>query len=314
MFTAPARHLAGLVVLGVVGLIVYLFGDVVFGDVGDVREGWDAVWEAVFVWKTGDLFGFMLLLVLAVAATAALGVVLASNDTDRLPDPADEVPVSAGSYWPLGTAVGLGVAAVGVVVNTQLAILGLVIVGFAGLEWAVTSWTDRHSDDPAANRSLRDRFMVPIEIPVFALALVALPVVMLSRILLTVSAIGAAVVASVVAIVILAIAFAVYARPTLPRNAVAGAVVLLGVALIGGGVVSAAVGEREFESHVGDHGGEGADEGAGTDEEERTGGGPADEIEGDTAEDRGTPDDEEGDDEEGLGPLVDPGQHEEPDA
>jgi hypothetical protein len=194
---------------------------------------------------------------LLVAGGLLVWIVLAARDPQGLPaDPEIEVPLSSPAYWPLAAALGSGLAIVGLVVNTQLAVLGFVVMGIGALEWIVTAWTDRHSPEPERNRTMRNRLMLPIEIPLFTVLLMAIPVVMLSRVFLAVSKSGAAIIATVLALVLLAAFFAIYVKPDIGRGLLAGASVVAIVGLIVGGIVSAAVGQRDIEVHFGEHGDE----------------------------------------------------------
>jgi hypothetical protein len=250
VLTTPARHLLGIVAFSVVAGITFLLGDVVLGDVSSVREGWDAFWAALFVWNRGDLWGFVLFLSLFLGSATAAALVLFTRDREVPPDQDVEVPPTTASLWPLAAALGGGILVVGLATNTQLAILGLLVIGFAAVEWAVTAYTDRYSASPRDNKALRDRVMTPIEIPVFAVAIVAVPVAMLSRILLATTEEGAPIIASLVGVIVLTLAFVYYAKPALGRTLVAGAALLIAVGIIVGGIVGAAIGERDFEQHI----------------------------------------------------------------
>jgi plastocyanin len=77
--------------------------------------------------------------------------------------------------------------------------------------------------------------------------------------LLAVSKIGSTVVAIVVASVILGVAFLITSRPKLSSSLLTAVVAIGAIGLLGGGIVGAVAGEREFEAHEeeGGHGGEG---------------------------------------------------------
>lgn len=256
MLTNASKHFLGLTVVAVAAAFVFNLGDVALGGINEldeIDEAWDALWAALLEWGPGDLFGVGLLLGLAVAAAFCTGLVLATRDGASTPEALAESPDRSPSYWPLAAALGAGILITGFVINTQLAILGMVVLAIAFLEWAVTSWSERVSRDPEVNSEARDRLMRPIELPVFGAALIAIPVLAVSRILLATSVNGAVVVAGAVGVVILAVFFALYARPEASRAVVRGLVIVSALAVIVGGVVAAAVGERDFEQHVGGH-------------------------------------------------------------
>jgi hypothetical protein len=84
------------------------------------------------------------------------------------------------------------------------------------------------------------------------LAIVTVPLAA-SRLFLTVSKENAVWVATGVATLVLLLAIFIALRPKLSKNVVAGIVVVCGIALVTGGIVSAAVGERHIERHGSEH-------------------------------------------------------------
>ena len=75
------------------------------------------------------------------------------------------------------------------------------------IEWAVQAWADRATGDPEVNRTIRNRLMYPIEIPVGAvLRHRRLRATCMSRVLLATSKVGSAIVFGLVPAVILAVA------------------------------------------------------------------------------------------------------------
>jgi hypothetical protein len=111
-------------------------------------------------------------------------------------------------------------------------------------EWMVQSWADRATGDAAANRQLRNRVMAPVEIPVLAFAAVALLILSVSRVLLAVSKHAAVWVAIGVAGLIMLTAIVISLRPKISRNVVAAVILVIGVGIITGGIVSASIGAR----------------------------------------------------------------------
>ncbi|MEM8902138.1 MAG: hypothetical protein AAGA17_13740 [Actinomycetota bacterium] len=275
LFTSAAKHALALIGLAVVGLLAFAAGDVVVDGVNEPGETRDTIYESIFTWSVGDLFGVIVFTGLLGVGIVLAWIVFAARDTLGLPaEPDVEVPISSPVIWPAVTALGAGLVVVGLVVNTQLAVLGFIVLGIAVLEWIVVAWTDRHSPSPERNETMRDRLMLPLEIPTFTVLLGAVPVFMLSRVFLASSKTGAALIATALAIVVLAAFFVLYFKPDLARGLVAGASVVAALGLIVGGIVSAAIGQREFEIHVGDHHGEEEehdDEGAEEEPEESLG-------------------------------------------
>ena len=168
--------------------------------------------------------------------------------------------------WPALGAVGVGVAIVGLATGGLLLYIGLLLVAAAGAEWMVQAWAERATPDHEHNRALRNHLMYPIEIPVLAATTIAVVVIAFSRVFLAVPKAGSTVIAIGVATVILAAAFLVTSRPKLSSSLLTGVVVLGAVGLLGGGIVGAVAGEREFEAHgeegAGSEGGGGGGEAA----------------------------------------------------
>jgi len=227
---------------------------------------------AYFLASNGEEYGAMVLLSLVVAAFT-LGLLLSfirdgdlsprgAGDAEALPAQATGPQLAAA--WPVLAAVGVGLTVVGLAAGGLLLYLGLLLVAAAGIEWMVQAWAERATADPEHNQSLRNRLMYPIEIPVLAAAVIAVVIIAFSRVLLAVSKVGSTVVAIVVAAAILGAAFLITSRPRLSSSLLTVVVGLGVVGLLGGGIVGAVAGEREFEVHEAEAHGEG--EGGGGEE------------------------------------------------
>jgi hypothetical protein len=160
---------------------------------------------------------------------------------------APEAQVAVGrSWWPVFAAVGLGVVAVGLVVDAAVFVVGLCILAAVGFEWTMTNWSERATGDPATNRELRERLMRPIEIPVLGAVGIGVLVLAISRVLLASSVGGAVGVATVIGIVVFGCAMYISRRPALSRGLIQSALLLGAVAVLTAGIVAAVVGERDF--------------------------------------------------------------------
>ena len=229
---------------------------------------------AYFIASNGEEYGSMVLLSLVLAAFT-LGLLSSFIADGDLRDergreggadgqsalgegPGHAVGSQLAAAWPVMAAVGVAVAVVGLATGGLLLYLGLLLVVAACVEWMVQAWAERATSDPDQNRSLRNRLMYPVEIPVLAAAAIAVVIVAFSRVLLAVSKVGSTVVAIVVATLILGAAFLVTSRPKLSSSLLTAVVGIGVLGLLGGGIVGAVAGERSFEVHEGEeHGGEG---------------------------------------------------------
>jgi len=215
----------------------------------------------------GDRLGYGILLG-AAAVSVLHGVVLTAwRDADpraqaqlvRL-DTVPPVRPADTSYWPVVAAFGAGLTVVGLVSEPFVFIAGLVVLGVVLVEWTVQTWADHATGDPAANRSIRNRLMNPVEFPVAGVLAAALIVLSFSRLFLAVSEHGAVWAAGVLGTAILLVGAVFAARPRLSANVVVGILLIAAVAVLGLGIAGGVAGKREFHK-IGEeeeHGEEGA--------------------------------------------------------
>ncbi len=205
----------------------------------------------------GDHFGYTLLMSVSAAAMLLGLVAIATRDaapsalaelagtevapTLRAPDRA--------AYWPIVGAFGALLVVLGLVISNVLFVIGLLLLLAVTLEWMVLAWSDGATGDPETNRMARSRLMGPYEVPIAGLLIAGGGVVAFSRILLTSSEFGAVGVATALGIGILLVGALVAAKPRVSPNVVAAVLALCAVAVVAGGVVSAARGERVIEQH-----------------------------------------------------------------
>ena len=247
MITTGSRFFFAVAVFGLLGALVYglssdggVLGVITFGLKGGV----------------GEHLGYWLFLSLAAigAFMGLLTVAFRDADPDLGPSVAEAEAIAAGprtstSAWPIVAAFAVALLVLGVAFNEVFFVLGLITVGIVVVEWMVQGWADRASTDAQFNRSLRNRVMLPFEIPAIAVIAIAVGVLAFSRVLLALPKLGSTYVSMIVAASILAIAFLVASRPKISGNLVAAVLLAGGLLVIGGGIVAAAVGEREFEHH-----------------------------------------------------------------
>lgn len=216
---------------------------------------------AVYPWTSGnERFGLTLLAAWAAAYVLIGAVAQAFRDANadavaRLVG-ADAVPVvlppGTRTAWPVVAGFGAALVAIGVATEPALWVIGALVVGAAVFEWAFQAWADAATSDPAAARALRNRMLLPIEIPVGVALAAGVVVLSISRILLAVPELGAVIAAIAIATVIFVVAIALSLRPRVPASLVAAILLVGGLAIVAGGVVAALAGERTIEPHHGE--------------------------------------------------------------
>ncbi|MDE0804338.1 MAG: hypothetical protein OSA99_13580 [Acidimicrobiales bacterium] len=228
------------------------------GEVGPISLGYKGA--------VGDLLGYSILMGSAFVSAFVGFSTTAFRDGD--PEAAAEilgadhapVPVAPQtSYWPLVGAFGLGFVVVGIAVNNVFFVAGLIALGAVAIEWTIQAWSERATGDPAVNREIRNRLMLPIEVPIAGALAIAIIVVGFSRLFLTISKENAVWAALVAAALVFVVGTVLSTRPALRKDMVAGLLAVGAVATIGIGIVSAVQGEREFH-HVGDEDSEHSDD------------------------------------------------------
>jgi hypothetical protein len=220
MFTTGSKFFVGLSALGAVSFAVYM-----------------VLLNPSSIGATA-LFGF----VPAVALAAWLALWSRDGEPDES-SPASAVTPSAG-MWPFVAAVGTALTLVGTVTRPIVLILGGVVVASALVEWAVQSWSDRASADPAHNADLRGRIMQPLEFPVLATIGAGVVVVAFSQIMLAISKSAGAVAFIVLSSLVLLGGVLFALRPGLKRSLVAGICTVGAVGIVAGGIGGASAGLR----------------------------------------------------------------------
>jgi hypothetical protein len=248
MFTWGSKLFLGLGTAFLVAALVY--GIVTGGDLGVLTVGW---WGGV-----GEHLGYGVLLGVALALLLAGVVLVWIRDAD-----AEDVTVLAGTeqlprampplsrnYWGAVAGFGVGCVLLGLSVSEIFLLVGLVLLIVAAAEWLILDWADQATGDPVANNTIRNRIMLPLEIPVFGALAIGVFALGVSRVFLAVPAMGAVAIASVLATVIFGLAVAFAYRPQWFRpQLVSGLLAGLAVLVLVGGVVGAAVGPREFKDY-----------------------------------------------------------------
>ncbi|MGI8661876.1 MAG: hypothetical protein ACR2LQ_01520 [Acidimicrobiales bacterium] len=245
MLTTGSKYYFGLAAASVVGALVYGYGTG-GGSLGVLTLG--------FYGGAGEHVGFIVLLFGAAATLFLGGVVVATRDADADQvlavsglDALPAVPAASGaSYWPAIGALGAAIAVTGLVVNTQLFLLGVIVAIVTLFEWMVSAWSERATGDAETNRKVRNRLMYPVEVPVFGAFGIFFLVLSVSRVLLALPKSGSAIAAIVVAVLILATASILSFAPRAGRTVLAAVCTVGALGVLAGGIVSAAHGERSF--------------------------------------------------------------------
>jgi hypothetical protein len=205
---------------------------------------------------TKDASSTALLAFVGIGAVA-LAVAIALADPDHAPYVAADAPrteqtpvgdrAQNPSMWPLAAALGLGVLVVAAATTGIVMIAAGVVLLLAGGGWLVQQWTEHAAYTPAFGGRVRERFLLPIGLPVFVIALVGTIAISLSRIFLALPEQGTRGVALAIAVVILVSAFVVAASERAARTALALLSAFALLAAIGAGVAGIVHGERKFE-------------------------------------------------------------------
>ena len=247
MITTASKFFYGLAGLLFVAALTYGYSTG-GGGVGPLTGGYKGA--------VGDLVGYSILLG-ASAIAAFLGfAVTAFRDAD--PEAAAEVvgaevppapSLPAPSYWPVVGAFGVALVVIGVVLDNVFFVAGLIALGAVAIEWTIQAWSERATGDPAVNREIRNRLMLPFEVPVAGALIVAVVILGYSRVFLAVSADNAVWVALVVAAGVFVAGTALASAPRIRTDIVAGLLVLFALVTVGLGITAAVSGEREFHHH-----------------------------------------------------------------
>ena len=252
MLTWGSKFLFGIGFGALVGAVV--MGLVTGGDpIGVISLGYKG--------GVGDHIAYGILLAIS-AAVIMLGVVTtiardgdpeelaAIAGVDKLPA---VTPPAHPSYWAPLTAFGVVSLVVGLALSSAFSYLGVAVLAVVALEWCIQAWADHASGDPEVNEVIRQRVIGPVELPLLSMLGIGAFVLGISRVLLAVSSTGSVVVACVAAGLVFGI-IVLLSKVDVDRRIIAGVVAITAVAVLAGGIIGAAVGERDF--HGSDEAGE----------------------------------------------------------
>ena len=256
----------GIAVYAFVAAIAFALGSGI-GDDGGQGAIESGLGPLTLGWKggVGSHIGYVVLVSSAFVAGFVAFVLIAFRDADPEAQasyldvetvPMTKAPTGASLAPFVGALTAVGVI-VGLVGEPRLFQASIIVAVMAALVWTVRAWANRATGDDATNDELYHRIIDPLRVPIAAAIIVAFVVVGLSRLLLAVDKVGSVVVFSVAATVFFLLAVLLATRPSVSKNVmtavvVVGAIVVLAIAI--GGVIA---GERDFEHHGDEHGGEG---------------------------------------------------------
>lgn len=204
---------------------------------------------------TNDIFGISALLGLVIVggfstvivAGFRVNEVAPASDADVLSPRYQEVaqvPSPGGGAWPALATVALTLGLLGLVLGPISVYFGLGVAVVTAVGWLARV---------SSERTGREISLLPAGLPVLALFTIASVMFFMSRILLAVPEQASTVIALIVALIIMGAAIFFSVRPAISPTILASALAVFAAAMVGGGVVAAAAGERSFE-HPGEHG------------------------------------------------------------
>jgi hypothetical protein len=203
----------------------------------------------------GDHLGYVVLIAGAAGSVTLASVLIAFRDTDAKAlaevagtprAPRYRAPGTPSLFAPLA-AFGVAVLVLGFVTTRLLWWGGLAVIGLAALEWTVAAWADRATGDDRVNRRIRNRIMNPIEVPVAGLIIIGFVVFGISRVLLAAPKEASVWITIGLAALVFVMAIILTAVPRLTKPLLTAVLGLGIVAILAGGVIGAARGERHFE-------------------------------------------------------------------
>lgn len=226
------------------------------------RSAFEGVISLGWQGSVGEHSGYVIFLIVAAVSFLFAFLLAAFGDADpksvaEISEDGELPPAqapTAPSYWPVIIAFGLGITIIGIATSAAVMGIGLVFVGVAMLEWAISAWTDRISADPAVNKTVRNRLLWPLEVPVVGAAGMAVLVIGLWRVFLAVSKFSALWVATGIAAAVFLAAVVFAMAPKVGKSVVAAVLTVGAIGIIAAGIIAAAAGSRDFhEIHPAGH-------------------------------------------------------------
>jgi hypothetical protein len=149
------------------------------------------------------------------------------------------------SWFPLGTALALGMVVVGLVTSPGIFKVGIALLLAMLGEWLIQNWSDRASSDVGYNARVRGWVVHPLEIPIGGALLLAAIVLSFSRIFLALSVEAGPIVFAILGALVLFFGSMLSIRRGTSARVVGAACGVVLLALSAVGVALALNGERE---------------------------------------------------------------------
>jgi hypothetical protein len=213
----------------------------------------------------GDHLGYIML-VFAATTSLVLGsisVITRDGDAEELARLAgtDVVPPvtqpADPAYWGLLTAFGVASMIIGAARSRIFLYLGFAVFFVLLVQWLIHAWSDRATGDPEVNRVIRHRVLGPIEVPLMGTLGIAVVVLGVSRVFLAApSKVWSTTIGAIITVLVFGAAV-LLSKIEVKRSVMNGIVILGAVAVLAGGIVGAAVGERDFHHGADEHSEEG---------------------------------------------------------
>lgn len=172
------------------------------------------------------------------------GHVLSTDTAAHASAPAAQ-SASGSSWWPLASALALGMVVVGLISSPGIFKIGIALSIAMFGEWMITNWSDSASANAAYNDKVRGWVVHPLEIPIGGALLMTVIVLSFSRIMLSAASESGPIIFAVAGTVVLVGGSLVSVRRGVSKRLVGGACAVALVALTGVGLAMAFSGERQ---------------------------------------------------------------------
>lgn len=227
MITTSSKLFYGLGAVSVAAAIVWMIAN----------DGGSGAVALVFIGIASIFLG-------AIASYVRDGHVLSTDTAQH--DSAPAAQRGPGRSWfPLGTALSLGMVVVGLVTSPGIFKVGIALLLAMLGEWLIQNWSDRASADAGYNERVRGWVVHPLEIPIGGALLLGAIVLSFSRIFLALSAEAGPIVFAILGALVLFFGSVLSIRRGTSTRVVGAASGVVLLALSAVGVALALNGERE---------------------------------------------------------------------